>query len=75
MARCLMQRGILTEAAARRLGVPEFAHRTVKYDLRSLDERDYAVNIYYRQTYLGSTILIGEDGILPCEQEVTSEHL
>ncbi len=75
MARCLMQRGILTEAAARRLGVPECAHRIVKYDLRCLDERDYAVNIYYRQTYLGTTIIIGEDGILPCERELPDEQL
>jgi hypothetical protein len=30
MARCLMQRGILTEAAARLPGVPEFAYCTVK---------------------------------------------
>ena len=72
----MLKTGMLTAAGAKRLGVAHLAQSQVDYEPRYHARLGkYAGDIYHQGTRLGSTMILGEDGILPCREETKkTEH-
>lgn len=75
MGDTVLKKGILSADGARRLSVPHLAGSQVDYELKRHERLgEYAGEIYHQGTRLGRIMVLGSDGIIPCDymQEMRS---